>query len=147
MTACRCFPENETVLRTFRWWQARFNYRQDYPGKVFLALRRHEEDVLALTSGEREEVWQAARSMREAVGSILHPDWWNYMFLGNLDRHVHLHMIPRYATPRTIQGWEFRDHHWGGLHAGQEEPPAEVYAWLLAHLKDAVGKVDMGVFR
>lgn len=135
---CGCFPENETVLQTFHAWQARLNLRQDYPGKIILVLRRHEEDVLALTPEEHEELWQVARILRDAVTMVLHPDWWNYMFLGNQDRHVHLHMIPRYATTRVIQGWEFRDHHWGGLHAPQNEPPAEVVSWLGSRIKAAL---------
>ncbi len=50
---CGCFPEDETVLKTFTWWTAKLNPRQDYPGKVLLALRRHEEDVLVLKLEER----------------------------------------------------------------------------------------------
>jgi hypothetical protein len=38
---------DETVLMTFERWMAKLNFRQDYPGKVLIALRRHEEDVLA----------------------------------------------------------------------------------------------------
>ncbi|MBI3998216.1 MAG: HIT domain-containing protein [Armatimonadetes bacterium] len=136
--SCNCFPDDGTELRAFPWWTARFNYRQDYPGKVFLALRRHEEDVLALAAEEREEVWEAAGVVRAAIDRVLQPDWWNYMFLGNAVRHVHLHMIPRYAGPRTIQGWEFRDRHWGSLHARQPEPPEEVFRWLLARVKQAL---------
>lgn len=44
---CGCFPVDETVLMTFERWMAKLNFRQDYPGKVLIALRRHEEDVLA----------------------------------------------------------------------------------------------------
>ncbi len=131
---CRCFVEDGTELAEFRWWTARLNHRQDFPGKVFLALRRHEEDVLRLTVAEREELWEAAGILRSAVHRVLQPDWWNYMFLGNAVRHVHLHMVPRYAAPRAIQGWEFHDKHWGSFHARQELPPVEVYQWLLARI-------------
>jgi diadenosine tetraphosphate (Ap4A) HIT family hydrolase len=39
------------------------------------------------------------------------PDHFNYAFLQNLDknRHVHLHVIPRYATARTMAGVRFED--------------------------------------
>lgn len=138
---CTCFPEDGTVLRRFRSWSGRLHQRQDYPGKVFLALRRHEEDVLALTSEERGELWEAARIMRAGVARVLQPDRWNYLFLGNAVRHVHLHLIPRYATPHTIQGWTFADRHWGAMHARQEEPPPGVHGWLLARLTQALAGV------
>ncbi len=142
---CECFQPDETVLRDFQFWQARFNTRQDYPGKVLLVLRRHVEDVLGLTQDERDELWQAAALLRDSVHRMLQPDWWNYMFLGNLDRHVHLHMIPRYATPRVMQGWEFVDRHWGALHVRQESPPVEVYTWLLIRLKEELARLSNGL--
>lgn len=39
-------------------------------------------------------------------------DHFNYAFLGNQDRHVHLHVIPRYATPRQMDGLAFADEDW-----------------------------------
>lgn len=137
---CECFTDPETELKRFRWWTGRFHFRQDYPGKVFLALARHEEDVLALTQQERDELWQAMAVMRAAVGRVLRPDWWNYMCLENAVRHVHFHLIPRYETPRSIQGWEFRDRHWGSMHARQELPPVEVSQWLLRQVKEELAR-------
>lgn len=137
---CGCFPSGETDLHGFRWWRARLNYRQDYPGKVLLALGRHEEDLLAVRPSEQQELWEAVLAVRDAVNRVFAPDWWNYMFLGNQIRHVHLHLIPRYAKPRVIHGWEFRDRHWGGLHARQEEPTREVFEWILQAVKAALRK-------
>ena len=37
------------------------------------------------------------------------PDHFNYAFLQNQDRHVHLHVIPRYQSPRWLAGTEFKD--------------------------------------
>jgi diadenosine tetraphosphate (Ap4A) HIT family hydrolase len=36
-------------------------------------------------------------------------DHFNYTFLQNQDRHVHLHIIPRYAKPREVGGLRFED--------------------------------------
>jgi hypothetical protein len=35
----------------------------------------------------------------EQLSSAFAPDHFNYAFLQNHDRHVHLHVIPRYAAP------------------------------------------------
>jgi diadenosine tetraphosphate (Ap4A) HIT family hydrolase len=37
------------------------------------------------------------------------------MFLMNLDRHVHLHVVPRYRTARTYAGEVFDDPDYGSL--------------------------------
>jgi len=136
---CACFPLDQTVLKIFERWVAKLNFRQDYPGKVLLALLRHEEDVLSLRAEELEELWEAAGVVRDAVDRVLRPDWWNYMFAGNVVPHVHLHMIPRYATPRNVAGWQFRDGHWGRMHARQEEPPTSAFSWILESVKGALG--------
>ena len=48
--------------------------------------------------------WATAR-LRHAFA----PDHYNYAFLQNQDRHVHLHVIPRYAASRSIAGVTFDD--------------------------------------
>ncbi len=40
------------------------------------------------------------------------PDHFNYSFLQNKDRHVHLHVIPRYAAPRRFLDRDFTDANW-----------------------------------
>jgi diadenosine tetraphosphate (Ap4A) HIT family hydrolase len=41
--------------------------------------------------------------------AALQPDHFNYAFLQNQDRQVHLHVIPRYATSRSCAGETFED--------------------------------------
>jgi diadenosine tetraphosphate (Ap4A) HIT family hydrolase len=45
----------------------------------------------------------------ERLRSAFAPDHFNYAFLQNQDRHVHLHVIPRYAAPREVSGVVFDD--------------------------------------
>lgn len=44
-----------------------------------------------------------------ALRSLFAPDHFNYAFLQNQDRHVHLHVIPRYAAERSFAGEVFTD--------------------------------------
>ncbi len=44
--------------------------------------------------------WTKRRETAEAFA----PVHFNYAFLQNQDRHVHLHVIPRYAKPRDVAG-------------------------------------------
>jgi len=43
------------------------------------------------------------------VAQTFRPDHVNYAFLQNQDRHVHVHVIPRYATCRNVAGEDFVD--------------------------------------
>lgn len=53
----------------------------------------------------QEQVNRAAAMLKSAFAS----DHFNYAFLQNQDRHVHLHVIPRYAALRTFDGEVFTD--------------------------------------
>ena len=90
-------------------WRLAVNYNQNTLGKCFLILKRHDEDICDLTSDELADLWAAIRRVRDALRARFQPDRVNYSFLMNQDRHVHLHVIPRYDTPRTFAGMTFLD--------------------------------------
>jgi diadenosine tetraphosphate (Ap4A) HIT family hydrolase len=60
-----------------------------------------------------EQEWQELRvrvqRTTEQLRRAFAPDHFNYAFLQNQDRHVHLHVIPRYATARMVAGLRFED--------------------------------------
>jgi diadenosine tetraphosphate (Ap4A) HIT family hydrolase len=97
------------IVGTWSHWHVVVNHNQNYLGKLMLCLRRHEKDVTALTDRERAEFWSLLTSTREALDRLFQPDHYNYAFLMNQDRHVHLHVIPRYANPREFSGQAFTD--------------------------------------
>ncbi|MDQ3992816.1 MAG: HIT family protein [Actinomycetota bacterium] len=92
-----------------RFWTTALNRNQNLLGKLIVVLRRHEESPAELTAEEwgdlRDELRWATGRLREAFA----PDHFNYAFLGNQDRHVHLHVIPRYSSPRRVGGADFAD--------------------------------------
>src|SRR3990172_5484549 len=105
-----CRPRLETpVLRETHHWRIAVNRNQNLLGKLFISLQRHEDQVVRLSDEEwgalRGEIAWATEQLRGAFA----PDHFNYSFLQNQDRHVHLHVIPRYASPRRIAGSDFDD--------------------------------------
>jgi diadenosine tetraphosphate (Ap4A) HIT family hydrolase len=100
-------------IGSFRHWSVTVAHDQNYLGKCIVALRRHEEDFLALTEDEREDMWVATRGARDALSRLLTPDHFNYQVLGNSVRHVHMHVTPRYTSAREFGGVTFTDAHWG----------------------------------
>jgi diadenosine tetraphosphate (Ap4A) HIT family hydrolase len=112
-------------IGSFQYWSVSVATEQNYLGKCIIALRRHEEDFLALRAEEREEMWEAARAARDAVARCFAPDHFNYQILGNSVRHIHMHLTPRYTAPREFAGVTFTDEHWGTwpFPVDQEVPP------------------------
>jgi diadenosine tetraphosphate (Ap4A) HIT family hydrolase len=97
------------VIRESRRWLVFINRNQNLLGKTIIALRRHEEDVAAVTLEEWAELQHEVRWVTKRLQQAFAPDHFNYSFLMNADRHVHLHVIPRYVGTRELAGVEFAD--------------------------------------
>ena len=100
------------IVRESAHWRTAINRNQNLLGRLLIALRRHEESVADLTPDEWSELRDELRWARGRLSGAFGPDHFNYAFLQNQDRHVHLHVIPRYAGPRTLAGREFADPDW-----------------------------------
>ena len=104
-----CGPLLTPIIHESRWWRMAVNRNQNLLGKLIVVLKRHEEDVTLLQTDEwielRAEVVWAVKRLRNAFA----PDHFNYAFLQNQDRHVHLHVIPRYANARRFADIDFTD--------------------------------------
>ena len=92
------------LVGTWEHWHVVVNHNQNYLGKVMLVLRRHATDVTALTPAEQAGLWSLLGDVKTALLGAFQPDHFNYAFLMNLDAHVHLHIIPRYAQPQVFAG-------------------------------------------
>jgi diadenosine tetraphosphate (Ap4A) HIT family hydrolase len=126
-----CRPQLLTpVVRESTHWRIAINRNQHLLGKLFVALRRHEESVAELSSDEWAELQRELRWAVRRLDEAFAPDHFNCAFLQNQDRHVHLHVIPRYARARTFTGREFADPDWPGHYRPGVEylAPPEVIA-------------------
>ncbi len=137
-----CDPALGPVLDTSDHWTLILNRNQDLLGKCFLVLRRHAELVPELTSAEwldlHEQIARATRALAGAFG----PAHFNYAFLQNQDRHVHLHVIPRYDSPREFAGLDFSDPAFPGHYAvgGQARRlPQQQFDALAEALREQLG--------
>lgn len=122
-----CDSKLGPILAESVYWRLVLNHNQDLLGKCFLALRRHVESVLELTTDEwldlHEQIGVATRTLRQRFDA----EHFNYLFLQNQDRHVHLHIIPRYAGKRMFAEEEFDDPGYPG-HYRVDGPPRRLDA-------------------
>ena len=104
-----CGPLLTTVLRETNHWRTALNINQQLLGQAIIVLRRHEESVAQVTGDEWVDLRSEVIWMTAALERAFQPDHYNYAFLQNQDRHVHLHVFPRYATARRVARVEFID--------------------------------------
>ncbi|MDP9479003.1 MAG: HIT family protein [Actinomycetota bacterium] len=116
-------------------WTLALNLNQNLPGRCVLVLNRHCERVSELTAEEWAGLHSYIARVTAALKDLFAPDQYNFAFLMNLDAHVHLHVVPRYASRREWRGETYADPHWGSLFGTEERLATEE---TLKALADAV---------
>jgi len=104
---------DELKLKEYRFWTVYLHKNQFYLGRAIIKLNRHIEDVADILEPESKELFSVIREYQDVLRRSFSPDLFNYAFLGNRDRHVHLHIIPRYASERVFGDIKFNDLDWG----------------------------------
>jgi diadenosine tetraphosphate (Ap4A) HIT family hydrolase len=136
-----CSPDLGPLLAESAHWRLILNHNQNLLGKCFLVLRRHQEAVPDVTAAEWAELQRELARATRALAAAFRPDHVNYAFLQNQDRHVHLHIIPRYASPRSFGVQVFADPDYPGHYAvpspARRLAPPEL-AGLTAALREAL---------
>jgi diadenosine tetraphosphate (Ap4A) HIT family hydrolase len=128
------------LIKDYRHWSLHLNPDQCLLGRLCLVARREDAvDFLDMTAGEREELFRAGLEARRALAGLFRPDLFNYASLGNVCRHLHVHLVPRYREARTCLGLDFVDSRWGGPYdphvCNQDLEPAHLQA-ILAAIRD-----------
>ena len=100
-------PLLSPVIHHSNHWLLVLNFNQNLLGKCFLALRRHAESIVDLTTDEWGHLHDQVSRATGMLTAAFRPEHFNYAFLQNQDPHVHLHILPRYARSISYQGLTF----------------------------------------
>ena len=109
-----------------KFWVVYASPKQYYLGRLVLWSKRpagtaaYNKDVTTLSRGERRELWALMAHMKRALHQWMQPDVLNYAVLANDAKHIHMHIIPRYASPRTFAGEVFEDEKFGHNYSFQK---------------------------
>lgn len=114
-------PDNrypDALLKMYQHWAVEVSYRQHTLGSFILFARRPGIERLSeLRPEETAELTQVMqimeRTLQEAAG--FRADRFNYWQMGNKLKHLHLHGIPRYETPREVFGRTWTHTTWGSV--------------------------------
>jgi len=129
------------VIETVPHWTVQLHEDQSYLGRIVIALTRPAEvDFLDLSEDEHAAYFKVARRCKQALCELFAPDMFNHASLRNEWRQQHVHLVPRYQTPRNFGEREFVDARWGRNWAPNEKlllPEAEllqIHATIQARL-------------
>lgn len=137
---CPLCSVTTNVLFRGEYWTVVLNDDQGYLGRCYFALNRHETDLTNLSAAERDALWAHFSAIKEALNWVWEPDHYNYVFLMNLEPHLHGHIIPRYAAPRSFDGIDFIDGALGKHYdiANVQVPPAETLSRIANEIRSAL---------
>jgi diadenosine tetraphosphate (Ap4A) HIT family hydrolase len=74
---------------------------QAYKGRCILSLKDHKTEIFRLDKQEQEAFGRDVSKATKAVWETFSPDKLNYMILGDLYPHVHLHLVPKHKDGKS----------------------------------------------
>ncbi len=107
--------ENELVLKEYKYWSLVLAESQFLIGWSHAILKRHAERFEELTDEELIELKQVIKELKSALKKTFNPDWFNVMQLGNMTKHIHFQLVPRYCKHRNFDGRVFVDEDYGNM--------------------------------
>ncbi|MBQ2062879.1 MAG: HIT family protein [Oscillospiraceae bacterium] len=70
---------------------------QTYPGRCVLVFGRHVHKITDLSGEEAAAFFRDVHRAARALTALYRPDKINYLVLGDLSPHLHMHLVPKYA--------------------------------------------------
>lgn len=103
-------PYVANIVKDYEYWTVYVYPDQGFIGRCIVWCKREDAlDLADATVEEREELFVILKKIRSATAELFGATWFNYSFLGNVDRHLHGHFYPRYQTPVEFEGITFTD--------------------------------------
>lgn len=129
------------IIREYTHWTLLVHENQNYLGRTVLWFV-HEGKMQRfsdLKMSELVELRMLTKQIEQALYELWRPDHMNYAWLGNLfsehQGHGHMHLIPRYASPRIFRRHEYTDSTWG---TGDKAPAYKPDQEELFAIRDAI---------
>lgn len=88
--------KNRYFVKEFSSGYAVLADHQFYPGYTIFLSKTHTDELHKLKAQDRMQFLKDMSIVSEAVYKAFKPNKLNYELLGNTDRHLHWHIIPRY---------------------------------------------------
>lgn len=102
------------LIKEYPLWSVYAHENQGYLGRCYIWCKREDaRDFPDATNSEVLELWEIVKRINTGLALAFNPTMLNYAMLGNVTRHLHCHVIPRYQQPIEFAGVSFEDKRWG----------------------------------
>ncbi len=132
------FGYPETLIAAYRHWVVLLRPQQVTLGSLILASTGPATAFSEIGAAAFEELGRAVGDLEATLRAAFAYDKINYLMLMMVDPHVHFHVLPRYAEPRSFAGAAYADAGWPAAPdlKAVNETAAEQRAQLTAHLRE-----------
>src|SRR5688572_31559904 len=110
----RKFGFPDTLIRDFGHWVILLRPAQVTLGSLVLCAKSEAESFGALEAQAFAELAEIVPAIERALKAFSDYERINYLMLMMVDRHVHFHVLPRYAGERSFDATIFADSGWPG---------------------------------
>ncbi len=108
------FGYPDSLIHEYNDWVVLLRPAQITIGSLVLACKLDIDNFGDLSAETFSELATITSDIETSLGEIFQHDKINYLLLMMVDRHVHFHVLPRYASVRSLEGAEFEDSSWPG---------------------------------
>lgn len=116
----RRFGHPATLVAEWEHWVALLRPEQPTLGALVLAAKSEAEAFADLPPTAFAELGVAVAAIERALKAAVAYEKINYLMLMMVDRHVHFHVLPRYAGERSAAGVTVADKGWPKMAALNE---------------------------
>ena len=106
------FNYPDTLLHEYHHWAVLLRPKQVTVGSLVLVCTADVTSMAEVSAEAFAELSTVTADLEGVLKNAFAYDKINYLLLMMVDKHVHFHIIPRYADPRTACGIEFTDTAW-----------------------------------
>jgi diadenosine tetraphosphate (Ap4A) HIT family hydrolase len=113
---------------------------------IIFPPREIETSIVHLTDAEFAIFKRIGLLAEELLIKTFNTEWFNYLQEGNGERKLHIHLHPRYSSPREFEGFTFTDQGWGRKVKFLNEdklPPKEIVFKVADKLRDSLRTMDL----
>lgn len=77
------------------------NNEQEYPGRCFVVLNEHKTELFQLSPALRAKYLDEVAAVAQALHRLFAPDKINYAVYGDIDSHLHFHVVPKHRHSKN----------------------------------------------
>jgi len=108
------FGYPDSLIHEYNDWVVMLRPAQVTIGSLVLACKLEIDSIGKVPADAFAEMATVTADIESSLGEVFQHDKINYLLLMMVDKHVHFHVLPRYASSRSLNGAEYEDSSWPG---------------------------------